>query len=170
MTNNRLLHLLTILATITIITASTENVQVNSQDKNSTNTANAELYDHQTSNSVEDSINSHHSYGISQLPIAPNQKAWCKLAKIEQVLSHPGCISKTISNHICVGQCYSYRIPKSYPPEAGQENLQHCECCHVVDHTWNTVELKCPTLKNNVDKLVQYIRSCDCRRCHHTKS
>lgn len=66
----------------------------NGPTNNNTDDSVAELYDHQTSHSVEESVNSHHSYGILQLPIAPNQKAWCKLVKIEQVLSFPGCISK----------------------------------------------------------------------------
>ena len=90
---DRIYFQLIVIFTLAVYTLPAASNNANNHDNNNTQHS-AELYDHQTSHSVEESVNSHHSYGILQLPIAPNQKAWCKLVKIEQVLSYPGCHSK----------------------------------------------------------------------------
>ncbi|XP_072047313.1 neuroblastoma suppressor of tumorigenicity 1-like [Amphiura filiformis] len=103
---------------------------------------------------------------VSSLPMFSDKKSWCEPRSIRQVIDHPGCTAKTISNLICLGQCYSYSIPRTLPEETTAE-LQYCDSCQPSRATWQKIPLEC-TIDNvpYVDKLVEIVQDCACRSCY----
>uniref|UniRef100_A0A8C4VAM3 Gremlin 2, DAN family BMP antagonist n=1 Tax=Falco tinnunculus TaxID=100819 RepID=A0A8C4VAM3_FALTI len=69
---------------------------------------------------------------------------WCKTQPLRQTVSEEGCISRTIINRFCYGQCNSFYIPRHVKKE--EESFQSCAFCKPHKVTSSTVQLECPEL------------------------
>ncbi|XP_071805495.1 neuroblastoma suppressor of tumorigenicity 1-like [Asterias amurensis] len=108
---------------------------------------------------------------VDRLPLFPDKSAWCEAQGIQQVISHEGCTSKKISNKVCLGQCYSYSVPRTMPVEPNSQ-LHYCSCCKPSRATWQKMPLDCviDTVSQKVDKLVELVQECECQSCTGTTS
>ncbi|XP_049288025.1 gremlin-1-like [Anopheles funestus] len=118
------------------------------------------------------------------------KKDWCKTEPLVQRIREEGCLSRTIVNRFCYGQCNSFYIPKSpkrrrhggKPTVASysatsrrdldgdfeDEDLtgpafRSCAFCKPKKFTWMTVTLRCPSLVPQLRrKRIQRIKQCKC--------
>ncbi|XP_078095055.1 neuroblastoma suppressor of tumorigenicity 1 [Mustelus asterias] len=110
---------------------------------------------------------------INKLALFPDKSAWCEAKNITQIVGHTGCESKSIQNRACLGQCFSYSVPNTFPQST--ESLVHCDSCMPAQSMWEIVMLECPGNEEmpRVDKLVEKIVHCSCQACgkeHHQES
>lgn len=97
--------------------------------------------------------------------------SWCKATVFEQSIRETGCETKIVQNKACVGQCFSYYSPETFPMRyaSRRRRRKYCAVCKPSVKSWITVSLKCPGKNHNqVDKLVEMIYACSCKKC--TKS
>ena len=99
---------------------------------------------------------------------------WCKSQPLIQRVTEDGCLSATVLNQFCYGQCNSFFIPKNIRPSsghpAGQRQSQSgdpafrsCAFCKPKRTTWVSVTLKCPSLIPPIRRRrVQIIKQCRC--------
>ncbi|XP_019637279.1 PREDICTED: neuroblastoma suppressor of tumorigenicity 1-like [Branchiostoma belcheri] len=73
---------------------------------------------------------------VKKLVLFPEKHAWCETQPIKQVVGEPGCNSVEVNNNVCLGQCISYRVPKTYPAEPSTEELKYCDVCKPSNSTW----------------------------------
>ncbi|XP_075780938.1 gremlin-2 isoform X1 [Pelodiscus sinensis] len=86
---------------------------------------------------------------------------WCKTQPLRQTVSEEGCISRTIINRFCYGQCNSFYIPRHVKKE--EESFQSCAFCKPQKVTSFTVELECPELDPPFRlKKIQKVKQCRC--------
>ncbi|XP_067826606.1 neuroblastoma suppressor of tumorigenicity 1 isoform X2 [Heptranchias perlo] len=102
---------------------------------------------------------------INKLALFPDKSAWCEAKNITQIVGHTGCESKSIQNRACLGQCFSYSVPNTFPQST--ESLVHCDSCMPAQSMWEIVMLECPGNEEmpRVDKLVEKIVHCSCQAC-----
>ncbi|XP_068772216.1 neuroblastoma suppressor of tumorigenicity 1 isoform X1 [Struthio camelus] len=102
---------------------------------------------------------------INKLALFPDKSAWCEAKNITQIVGHSGCESKSIQNRACLGQCFSYSVPNTFPQST--ESLVHCDSCMPAQSMWEIVTLDCPGNDEipRVDKLVEKILHCSCQAC-----
>ncbi|TFK13816.1 neuroblastoma suppressor of tumorigenicity 1 isoform X1 [Trachemys scripta elegans] len=102
---------------------------------------------------------------INKLALFPDKSAWCEAKNITQIVGHSGCESKSIQNRACLGQCFSYSVPNTFPQST--ESLVHCDSCMPAQSMWEIVTLDCPGNAEipRVDKLVEKILRCSCQAC-----
>ncbi|NWR79211.1 NBL1 protein, partial [Centropus unirufus] len=102
---------------------------------------------------------------INKLALFPDKSAWCEAKNITQIVGHSGCESKSIQNRACLGQCFSYSVPNTFPQST--ESLIHCDSCMPAQSMWEIVTLDCPGNDEipRVDKLVEKILHCSCQAC-----
>uniref|UniRef100_A0A4X2K6G4 Neuroblastoma suppressor of tumorigenicity 1 n=1 Tax=Vombatus ursinus TaxID=29139 RepID=A0A4X2K6G4_VOMUR len=102
---------------------------------------------------------------INKLALFPDKSAWCEAKNITQIVGHSGCKSKSIQNRACLGQCFSYSVPNTFPQST--ESLVHCDSCMPSQSMWEIVTLDCPSHDEmpRVDKLVEKIIHCSCQAC-----
>lgn len=102
---------------------------------------------------------------INKLALFPDKSAWCEAKVITQIVGHSGCQSQSIENKACMGQCFSYSVPNTFPQST--ESLVHCDSCMPAESVWNVVTLECPGSEDvpRVDKLVEKISRCSCQAC-----
>lgn len=102
---------------------------------------------------------------INKLALFPDKSAWCEAKNITQIVGHTGCESKSIKNRACLGQCFSYSVPNTFPQST--ESLVHCDSCMPAQSMWEIVKLECPGNEEmpRVDKLVEKILHCSCQAC-----
>ncbi|XP_063173477.1 neuroblastoma suppressor of tumorigenicity 1 isoform X2 [Candoia aspera] len=102
---------------------------------------------------------------INKLALFPDKNAWCEAKNITQIVGHNGCKSKAIQNRACLGQCFSYSVPKTFPQST--ESLLHCDSCMPSRIQWDIVALDCPGNEEHprVQKLVEKILQCSCQAC-----
>ncbi|CAM5112200.1 unnamed protein product [Natator depressus] len=102
---------------------------------------------------------------INKLALFPDKSAWCEAKNITQIVGHSGCESKSIQNRACLGQCFSYSVPNTFPQST--ESLVHCDSCMPAQSMWEIVTLECPGNAEipRVDKLVEKILHCSCQAC-----
>ncbi|XP_032904216.1 neuroblastoma suppressor of tumorigenicity 1 [Amblyraja radiata] len=102
---------------------------------------------------------------INKLALFPDKSAWCEAKNITQIVGHTGCESKSIKNRACLGQCFSYSVPNTFPQST--ESLVHCDSCMPAQSLWEIVKLECPGNEEmpRVDKLVEKIVHCSCQAC-----
>ncbi|XP_028663170.1 neuroblastoma suppressor of tumorigenicity 1 isoform X1 [Erpetoichthys calabaricus] len=102
---------------------------------------------------------------INRLALFPDKSAWCEAKNITQIVGHSGCESQSIQNRACLGQCFSYSVPNTFPQST--ESLVHCDSCMPAQSTWEVVTLECPGNKemSRRDKLVEKILQCSCQSC-----
>ena len=104
---------------------------------------------------------------------------WCQSNPLIQRVGHDHCLSTTILNRFCYGQCNSFFIPKNqlggggsgsgssggsttghHPPRKAFES---CATCRPKKTSRKTVTLKCPGLQPPIRrKRVQIIHQCRC--------
>ncbi|TRY86032.1 hypothetical protein DNTS_029365 [Danionella cerebrum] len=82
---------------------------------------------------------------IDRLALFPDKSAWCEAKNITQIVGHDGCMARSVHNRVCLGQCFSYSVPNTFP----QSTESLCEGALVP----------------RVDKLVELIRDCSCQSC-----
>ncbi|XP_059807954.1 neuroblastoma suppressor of tumorigenicity 1 isoform X1 [Hypanus sabinus] len=102
---------------------------------------------------------------INKLALFPDKSAWCEAKNITQIVGHTGCESKSIKNRACLGQCFSYSVPNTFPQST--ESLVHCDSCMPAQSMWEIVKLECSgnEAMPRVDKLVEKILHCSCQAC-----
>ncbi|XP_010828528.1 PREDICTED: neuroblastoma suppressor of tumorigenicity 1-like [Bison bison bison] len=102
---------------------------------------------------------------INKLALFPDKSAWCEAKNITQIVGHSGCEAKSIQNRACLGQCFSYSVPNTFPQST--EALVHCDSCMPAQSMWEIVTLECPGHEEvpRVDKLVEKILHCSCQAC-----
>lgn len=102
---------------------------------------------------------------INRLALFPDKSAWCEAKDITQIVGHTGCQPRSIQNRACLGQCFSYSVPNTFPQST--ESLVHCDSCMPAQTEWEVVTLDCPGNEKtpHVDKLVEKIFHCSCQSC-----
>ncbi|XP_069463997.1 gremlin-2 [Ambystoma mexicanum] len=86
---------------------------------------------------------------------------WCKTQPLRQTVSEEGCLSRTIINRFCYGQCNSFYIPRHVKRD--EESFQSCAFCKPQKFTSLTVELECPGLEPPFRlKKIQKVKQCRC--------
>lgn len=102
---------------------------------------------------------------INRLALFPDKSAWCEAKNITQIVGHTGCQPQSIQNRACLGQCFSYSVPNTFPQST--EALVHCDSCMPAQTQWELVTLECPESEEapRVDKLVERILHCSCQSC-----
>ncbi|KAJ7999092.1 hypothetical protein DPEC_G00211830 [Dallia pectoralis] len=102
---------------------------------------------------------------INRLALFPDKSAWCEAKNITQIVGHTGCQPRSIQNRACLGQCFSYSVPNTFPQST--EALVHCDSCMPAQTQWEVVTLECPGSEAapRVDKLVERIIHCSCQSC-----
>ncbi|XP_020513476.1 neuroblastoma suppressor of tumorigenicity 1 [Labrus bergylta] len=101
---------------------------------------------------------------INRLALFPDKSAWCEAKNITQIVGHTGCQPRSIQNRACLGQCFSYSVPNTFPQST--ESLVHCDSCMPAQTQWEVVTLECPGAESpHVDKLVERIFHCSCQSC-----
>ncbi|KAJ7342086.1 hypothetical protein JRQ81_008787 [Phrynocephalus forsythii] len=94
---------------------------------------------------------------------------WCKTQPLRQTVSEEGCISRTIINRFCYGQCNSFYIPRHVKKE--EESFQSCAFCKPQKVTSFTVELECPELDPPFRlKKIQKVKQCRCMSVNLTST
>ena len=91
------------------------------------------------------------------------RRDWCKTQPLIQRVGQPGCLSTTVLNRFCYGQCNSFFIPKNQ--QTGQQGgaFKSCAVCQPKKVTWALVTLKCPSLVPNIRRRrVQIVQQCRC--------
>lgn len=108
------------------------------------------------------------------------KRDWCKTEPLIQKIKEEGCLTRTVINRFCYGQCNSFYIPKNpkkrnykhgkfnYEDEDEENDLngaafKSCAFCKPKKFTWITVTLRCPSLTPQLrKKRIQRIKQCKC--------
>ena len=124
------------------------------------------------------------------------RKDWCQSQPLIQRIGQDQCLSTTILNRFCYGQCNSFFIPKNQVRnDAGQpvdqristddqdetmalgeagiagtaKAFRSCAVCQPKKTSWVTVTLKCPSLVPNIRRRrVLVINQCRCMQPEST--
>ncbi|XP_029549967.1 neuroblastoma suppressor of tumorigenicity 1 isoform X1 [Salmo trutta] len=78
---------------------------------------------------------------INRLALFPDKSAWCEAKNITQIVGHTGCQPRSIQNRACLGQCFSYSVPNTFPQST--ESLVHCDSCMPAQTQWEVLQ-SCP--------------------------
>ncbi|KAG8225088.1 hypothetical protein J437_LFUL000067 [Ladona fulva] len=150
----------------------------------------------------------HREHKVHNIVLYPDKHSWCQTTPIKQVVggvagnaveggvgggeggSGDGgavggggdCESVEIDNHVCVGACFSYTIPRTLPSSPGDAIKPYCDSCQPSAVTWKEVTLECvggggneddttlggkavPRPRLTVVRRVQVITNCSCSAC-----
>ncbi|KAJ3613330.1 hypothetical protein NHX12_019580 [Muraenolepis orangiensis] len=89
------------------------------------------------------------------------KRDWCKTQPLKQTIHEEGCISRTIINRFCYGQCNSFYIPRHVRKEEGA--FQSCSFCKPKRFTTMTLTLNCPDQQPATKKKrIQRVKQCRC--------
>lgn len=89
------------------------------------------------------------------------KRDWCKTQPLKQTLEEEGCISRTIINSFCYGQCNSFYIPRHASPD--ESAFQSCSFCKPKTFTFFTYTLICPSQIPKIRrKRVRRVKQCRC--------
>ncbi|XP_061751248.1 gremlin-1 [Nerophis ophidion] len=89
------------------------------------------------------------------------KRDWCKTQPLKQTIHEEGCVSRTILNRFCYGQCNSFYIPRHMRREEGA--FQSCSFCKPKRFTSMTFTLNCPDLQPPTKKKrIQRVKQCRC--------
>ncbi|XP_033105449.1 gremlin-1-like [Anneissia japonica] len=87
---------------------------------------------------------------------------WCKTQPVKQLIEEDGCISRTITNRFCYGQCNSFYVPKTVK-DREQDAFVSCAFCKPYKYKMITVTLRCPGRNPNTKrKKIKKIKQCRC--------
>jgi hypothetical protein len=106
------------------------------------------------------------------------KRDWCKTEPFVQRIREDGCITRTVVNRFCYGQCNSFYIPKNprrrksrhrESDEEEDEDLSNapafrsCAFCKPKKAAWITVALNCPSQVPQIRKRrILRIKQCKC--------
>lgn len=103
------------------------------------------------------------------------QRDWCKTEPLVQKIKEEGCLTRTVINRFCYGQCNSFYIPKNPKKRNRRKTIEYededqngvafksCSFCKPKKFTWITVTLKCPNMVPQFKKKrIQRIKQCKC--------
>lgn len=105
------------------------------------------------------------------------KKDWCKTEPLVQKIKEEGCLTRTVINRFCYGQCNSFYIPKNprkrssrkkFDEENEEEDqngpaFKSCSFCKPKKFTWVTITLRCPSQTPQFKKKrIQRIKQCKC--------
>lgn len=86
---------------------------------------------------------------------------WCKTQPLKQTIHEEGCLSRTIINRFCYGQCNSFFIPRHIYQDGGA--FQSCSACKPKTFSTVTYTLYCPgQMPSTRKKRVQRVKQCRC--------
>ncbi|XP_019898308.1 gremlin-1a [Esox lucius] len=86
---------------------------------------------------------------------------WCKTQPLKQTIHEEGCLSRTIINRFCYGQCNSFYIPRHIYQDDGA--FQSCSTCKPKTFTTVTYTIICPgQTPSTRKKRVQRVKTCHC--------
>lgn len=89
------------------------------------------------------------------------KRDWCKTQPLKQTIHEEGCISRTIINRFCYGQCNSFYIPRHIRKEEGA--FQSCSFCKPKRFTAMTFTLNCPDQQPpRKRKRIMRVKQCRC--------
>ncbi|KAB5539913.1 hypothetical protein PHYPO_G00094620 [Pangasianodon hypophthalmus] len=89
------------------------------------------------------------------------KRDWCKTQPLKQTLQEEGCISRSIINSFCYGQCNSFYIPRHVYQE--ESAFQSCSFCKPKTFTIVTYTLICPSQIPRIRrKRVRRVKQCRC--------
>ena len=89
------------------------------------------------------------------------KRDWCKTQPLKQTIHEEGCVSRTIINRFCYGQCNSFYIPRHVRREEGA--FQSCSFCKPKRFTTMTLTLNCPDQQPSTKKKrIQRVKQCRC--------
>uniref|UniRef100_A0A672NA52 Gremlin-1 n=1 Tax=Sinocyclocheilus grahami TaxID=75366 RepID=A0A672NA52_SINGR len=89
------------------------------------------------------------------------KRDWCKTQPLKQTIHEEGCVSRTIINRFCYGQCNSFYIPRHVRREEGA--FQSCSFCKPKRFSTMTFTLSCPDQQPPTrKKRVQRVKQCRC--------
>uniref|UniRef100_A0AAY4ENS6 CTCK domain-containing protein n=1 Tax=Denticeps clupeoides TaxID=299321 RepID=A0AAY4ENS6_9TELE len=88
---------------------------------------------------------------------------WCKTQPLRQTVSEEGCVSRTVVNRFCYGQCNSFYIPRHRGQPVHGASFQSCAFCRPHRVTTLTLRLHCPGLDPPFrHRKVQRVKQCRC--------
>ncbi|XP_041662056.1 gremlin-1a [Cheilinus undulatus] len=86
---------------------------------------------------------------------------WCKTQPLKQTIQEEGCLSRTIINRFCYGQCNSFYIPRHNYQDG--DAFQSCSACKPKTFSTVTYTLLCPgQTPSTRKKRVQRVKQCRC--------
>lgn len=86
---------------------------------------------------------------------------WCKTQPLKQTIHEEGCLSRTIINRFCYGQCNSFYIPRHMYQDGNA--FQSCSACKPKTFSTVTYTLFCPgQTPSTRKKRVQRVKQCRC--------
>ncbi|XP_028253047.1 gremlin-1a [Parambassis ranga] len=86
---------------------------------------------------------------------------WCKTQPLKQTIQEVGCLSRTIINRFCYGQCNSFYIPRHMYQDG--DAFQSCSACKPKTFSTVTYTLLCPGLTPSTrKKRIQRVKQCRC--------
>ncbi|XP_050437487.1 uncharacterized protein LOC126843776 [Adelges cooleyi] len=101
---------------------------------------------------------------VHNIVLYPDKHSWCTSTPIKQVVTFDNCEPAQVENRVCLGTCFSYSIPRTYPAGGGDEVSPYCDSCQPSNTSWVPIELVCNDGKN-ATKYVQKIDDCKCASC-----
>ncbi|XP_071323909.1 gremlin-1a [Trachinotus anak] len=86
---------------------------------------------------------------------------WCKTQPLKQTIREEGCLSRTIINRFCYGQCNSFYIPRHIYQDGNA--FKSCSACKPKTFSTVTYTLFCPgQTPRTRKKRVQRVKQCRC--------
>lgn len=86
---------------------------------------------------------------------------WCKTQPLKQTIQEEGCLSRTIINRFCYGQCNSFYIPRHNYQDG--DVFQSCSACKPKTFSTVTYTLFCPgQTPSTRKKRIQRVKLCRC--------
>lgn len=86
---------------------------------------------------------------------------WCKTQPVKQTIKEEGCLSRTIINRFCYGQCNSFFIPRHIYQDG--QAFKSCSACKPKTFSTVTYTLLCPgQTPSTRRKRVQRVKLCRC--------
>ncbi|KAF5302394.1 hypothetical protein FQA39_LY10433 [Lamprigera yunnana] len=105
------------------------------------------------------------------------QRDWCKTEPLVQKIKEEGCLTRTVINRFCYGQCNSFYIPKNPKKKNKRKTIEYededqngvafksCSFCKPKKFTWITVTLRCPNMVPQFrKKRIQRIKQSNAER------
>jgi hypothetical protein len=107
------------------------------------------------------------------------KRDWCKTEPLVQRIREDGCLTRTVINRFCYGQCNSFYIPKNprrrkprhrasdddeeEEDESDAPAFKSCAFCKPKKAVWITLTLNCPSQVPHVRKRrMLRIKQCKC--------
>ncbi|XP_047243571.1 gremlin-1a [Girardinichthys multiradiatus] len=86
---------------------------------------------------------------------------WCKTQPLKQTIQEAGCLSRTIINRFCYGQCNSFYIPRHTYQDGSV--FHSCSACKPLTFSTVTYTLFCPgQTPSTRRKRIQRVKQCRC--------